>query len=394
MNVLPLRALVDQRRGITYGIVQPGRHQAMGIPIVRVTDIRGGCINTRDPLRVAPEIAAKYERTRLQGGELLLTLVGTVGELAIAPSELAGWNLARAVALIPVALDPGARWVKYVLQSEPARAFMHARVNTTVQTTLNLRDVADLPVPMPDRETRERIVALLGAIEDKIELNRRMNETLEEMARVLFKGWIIDRSSDASGPEAVDDSAGVMLPRGWRSVPLGEVLELKRGYDLPSAERRSGRVPIISSSGPSGFHDAPKARGPGVVTGRYGTIGKVFLVWDDFWPLNTALYVRDFKGAEPLFALYLLRQLDFEKYSDKGAVPGINRNHVHMESVTVPPEDLQRQFSDQVRPWLTLVRSNDTQSATLAELRDLLLPRLLSGELHVSDAERAVEAVA
>lgn len=263
---------------------------------------------------------------------------------------------------------------------------------------VNRNHLHEARVRWPNVETQREVASVLGALDDKIELNRRMSETLEGMTRALFKAWFVDRLDDLSPAGAVETSVGAVDASGgandWRRVPLGEALELKRGYDLPHAQRRSGRVPIISSSGPSGFHDVPQVRGPGVVTGRYGTIGKVFLVWDDFWPLNTALYVRDFKGADPLFALYLLRQLDFEKFSDKGAVPGINRNHVHMEPVDIPPEHLQRRFADEVRPWLTMVRSNEVQSGTLTELRDLLLPKLLSGELGIRDAERAVEAVA
>jgi type I restriction enzyme S subunit len=128
----------------------------------------------------------------------------------------------------------------------------------------------------------------------------------------------------------------------WRDCLLGDVIELKRGYDLPERERRSGAVPIISSSGASGFHDQVKVKGPGVVTGRYGTIGQVFYVPGDFWPLNTTLYVRDFKGNDPRFVSYFLRGLDYLAYSDKAAVPGINRNHLHQAEVQFP-EDVDEQ---------------------------------------------------
>lgn len=115
------------------------------------------------------------------------------------------------------------------------------------------------------------------------------------------------------------------------------MIELKRGYDLPERERRPGKFPIVSSSGVSGVHSDFMAKGPGVVTGRYGTLGQVFLIRSDFWPLNTTLYVRDFKGNDPRFISYFLRTLDFLSYSDKAAVPGLNRNHLHTAKVVVPP---------------------------------------------------------
>ena len=123
---------------------------------------------------------------------------------------------------------------------------------------------------------------------------------------------------------------------GWREMTLGDVVELKRGYDLPQRERRYGEIPIVSSSGVTAYHSQSKARGPGVVTGRYGTLGQVFFIINDFWPLNTTLYVRDFKGNDPRFVSYFLKVLDFSAYSDKAAVPGLNRNHLHQSSVRIP----------------------------------------------------------
>lgn len=128
----------------------------------------------------------------------------------------------------------------------------------------------------------------------------------------------------------------------WHQGRLGEFVELKRGYDLPKQDRSEGRVPIVSSSGPSGWHNEFRVKAPGVVTGRYGTLGQVFYVKEDFWPLNTTLYVRDFKGNDPKFTSYFLRTVDFLSCSDKAAVPGVNRNHLHQISVILPPIEEQR----------------------------------------------------
>ena len=127
-------------------------------------------------------------------------------------------------------------------------------------------------------------------------------------------------------------------PDGWRERRLGDVITLKRGYDLPERERVPGPVPVVSSSGVSGYHQESKVAGPGVVTGRYGTLGKVYFIPGDFWPLNTTLYVRDFKGNDPRFVTYLLQRLDFSGHSDKAAVPGLNRNHIHQEPTRIPTD--------------------------------------------------------
>jgi type I restriction enzyme, S subunit len=113
-----------------------------------------------------------------------------------------------------------------------------------------------------------------------------------------------------------------MMSRDWVIVPLGKVVTLQRGYDLPNRLRRPGEIPIITSSGIGGTHNEAMVAGPGVVTGRYGTIGEVFYIESAFWPLNTTLFVRDFHGNDPLFVSYLLRTVDFQTHMEKAVFQG------------------------------------------------------------------------
>jgi type I restriction enzyme S subunit len=151
-------------------------------------------------------------------------------------------------------------------------------------------------------------------------------------------------------PGRLDTGASPLAPtlergsrkRAWRYCTLGHVIELKRGYDLPQSDRRPGSVPVVSSSGVSGWHDEAKVKAPGVVTGRYGTLGEVHYITKDYWPLNTTLYVRDFKGNDARFISYFLQSLDFQAANDKSSVPGLNRNDLHRYEVAVPPPFEQR----------------------------------------------------
>ena len=128
------------------------------------------------------------------------------------------------------------------------------------------------------------------------------------------------------------------------------------------------------------------------MTGRYGTIGEIFWIKGPYWPLNTALYVCDFKGNCPRIVYYILRHVDFRQYSDKAAVPGINRNHLHQASVILPPQPIQEAFERLLMPLWERQEINDAEIVTLSALRDILLPRLISGELRVKDAEKIVKA--
>lgn len=131
----------------------------------------------------------------------------------------------------------------------------------------------------------------------------------------------------------------------WKNGELGDFVTLKRGFDLPQQKREDGQVPIFSSSGITGTHSTAMVKAPGVITGRYGTIGEVFYAAKDFWPLNTTLFVEDFHGNDAKFIYYFLKTLEWSKFTSASAVPGINRNTVHKEIVSLPDIETQRRIA-------------------------------------------------
>ncbi len=122
----------------------------------------------------------------------------------------------------------------------------------------------------------------------------------------------------------------------WGEYTLKEIATLKRGYDLPKSKRFNGNFPILASNGIVGYHNQFKVEGPGVTTGRSGTLGKVFYIKDNFWPLNTSLYIKDFHGNDEGFIYYYLQTLDFKNYNGGSSVPTLNRNHIHTIRVKIP----------------------------------------------------------
>jgi type I restriction enzyme S subunit len=130
---------------------------------------------------------------------------------------------------------------------------------------------------------------------------------------------------------------------GFREVPLGELVTLRRGYDLPAVERRPGSVPVVSSSGVVDHHAEARERGPGVILGRTGTLGRITYVDEDYWPLNTTFFVADFKGHEPRFVSGLLETLDYAALNDKAAIPGVCRHTLHdLRVPALPPREQRR----------------------------------------------------
>lgn len=168
----------------------------------------------------------------------------------------------------------------------------------------------------------------------------------------------------------------------WKSLPLGAVATLQRGFDLPADLRKDGPFPVISSGGFTGCHFEAKVSGPGVVTGRYGSIGEVYFVEGDYWPLNTTLWVKDFHGNDPKFIFHLLRTFDFKKFSDKTGVPDVNRNDLHKVLVSCPPLDVQKRIVEYLSLWDAAIEKTER----LVEAKEMrfkwLLDRLFSSSEH------------
>ena len=159
----------------------------------------------------------------------------------------------------------------------------------------------------------------------------------------------------------------------WKTIQLAEFVTLKRGYDLPSSRRADGSVPVVSSSGITGRHNTAKVKGPGVVTGRYGTLGEVFFISDDFWPLNTSLYAQDFKGNDPRFSAYFLKYILAGTNSDKAAVPGVNRNDLHALVVYVTQDsDEQKTIASILSAYDDLIENNRRRIQLLERAARLL----------------------
>ena len=179
-----------------------------------------------------------------------------------------------------------------------------------------LKSLRGIQLPLPPLIAQRQIANTLSALDDRITLLRETNATLEAIAQALFKSWFVDfdpvrAKMEGRAPEGMDEAAAALfpdaleeselgwVPKDWRIGELQDLLVLQRGFDLPSDDRVVGAYPIIAASGPSGTHKIAMAKGPGVVTGRSGVLGKVFLELGDYWPLNTTLWVMEFKLATP-----------------------------------------------------------------------------------------------
>ncbi|MET8248856.1 restriction endonuclease subunit S [Streptomyces sp. NPDC005202] len=391
----PLESLLEPK-GIAYGIVQPGAHDPSGVPIVRVKDLRDGRIDRGNALRVGREVEAKYDRTRLRGGEVLLSLVGSVGEVAVVPEDLAGWNVARAIAVMrPVRISSD--WLKLYLTSDLAQGYMRDWQTTTVQATLNLRDLRRIPIAVPPADERKAITEVLGALDEKIAHNERVRQTTLSLAGACYEAAGTSGDTELIGDLAELFDGPHATPQKTEAGPwFLSISSLKNGYlDLAeSAHLSEEDFPRWTR------RVQPQA---GDVLFSYETrLGDAALMPPDVrGSLGRRMALLRSKSASISGALLLHAYLspEFQGEIRRRTIHGATVDRLPLKEMPnwrmpLPPESQRERLSAKLDALHACVTQTANENRTLADLRDTLLPQLLSGKLRVKDAARTVEEVA
>ena len=384
-----------------------------GVPIISGQHLRNSRLDESGGYKFITEAHAdRLANSNVFPGDIVFTHAGTIGQVALIPAAAAydRYVISQRQFFLRVdrsKADPAfiTRWFRSAVGRH--RLLMHASQVGVPSISRPASNLKTIEIELPTLREQKAISTVLDVLDDKIELNRRMNETLEAMARVIFKDWFVDFGPTRAKmegrtpyldselwdlfPDALDDDG---KPVGWRRGKLDDLIVLQRGFDLPKPKRVEGEYAILAASGVNGTHNEAKVPGPGVTTGRSGVIGKVHYVYEDFWPLNTSLWVKEYRNSSPAHAYYLIWTLDFGSFNSGSAVPTLNRNHVHSLPMAIPSPKAIQGFDRVVGPLLQRKRVNDIENKTLKQTLDLLLPRLMSGEICLRDAEEVAEAVA
>ena len=194
-------------------------------------------------------------------------------------------------------------------------------ISGSTRTKLNQSELRRIKILIPTSKVeQQKIASILSGVDALIESTQKVIEKTERLKKGLMQKLFthgIDKTS-------------IILSR------LDSIIFLQRGHDLPNYKRRIGKIPVIGSNGIVGYHNESKSNGPGVLIGRSGTLGKVYYVEEDYWPLNTSLYVKEFYSSFPKFVFYLLQNLDYEKFNAGTSVPTLNRNYLHPFKLKIP----------------------------------------------------------
>ena len=316
---------------------------------------------------VSQEVYDSWFRGHPEPGDLIFVLKGTPGRVNWVNNPV---DFCIAQDMVALSVDENKVYPKYlfaVLRSSQIQQEIEGLHVGSLIPHFKKSDFDDLQIPLVEEKLQKYIGDVYFNLSLKIDLLHRQNKTLEAMAETLFRQWFIE--------EAKED---------WEDGTLDQLIDLKYGKALKQEDRSGSGYPVVASSGIVGFHNNYLVKGPSIVIGRKGTLGKVYFMEDNFYPIDTSYFIETkTSGSNLIFEYYLLKSLDFANMNSDSAVPGLNRNIALGTQIQVPPEELILSFNGTAQPWFSKIHSNTKQIQTLEKLRDTLLPKLMSGEVRV-----------
>ncbi|WP_193194312.1 restriction endonuclease subunit S [Nostoc sp. MG11] len=249
-------------------------------PFIQTGDVKHSHFYIRSYTQTYNEKGLSQSRL-WSAGTLCITIAANIADTAIL-----SFNACFPYSIIGFIANPhicDVRYIKYFFDTVQARYKQIAQ--GAAQDNLSLQKLLTFSILTPPLTTQQRIADILSTYDNLIDNNNRRIALLQESIHQLYKEWFV--RLHFPGYESVKVVDGI--PEGWNRIDFSEALILQRGFDLPSKDRKSGDIPVYASTGINGFHDTPKVKAPGIVTGRSGTVGTVMYIHKDFWPLNTTL---------------------------------------------------------------------------------------------------------
>lgn len=382
-------------RKIGYGIVQPGQSVPNGVPVIKVNNLIAGLNSPLELDTTTHENDSKYSRTRLHGGELIISVVGTIGKTAIVPKSFDGCNLVRATALIDIDNELIAKWVKYYIDSSAGQSYIEQNLNTTVQPTLNIKSLVQMPIPFFDESIMKGTVSLLSSLDDKIRVNNKINDNLEQQAELLYheRFETIDRDK---------------LPVGWRIVRLGDVATISKKSFNPAKEPEMllehYSIPAFDEAHFPVFEPSTAIKSSKfIVDDSCFMISKLNpttkRVWKPYCLTENAVCSTEFivyKAKSQEITDFLYSVIDSASFSDfmcshvtgsTGSRQRTTPSDTLAFELVLPNAEEIAEYQGIVSPMLEQIKCNTIENDRLKRLRDSLLPKLMSGEIDVSDIQ-------
>lgn len=356
-------------------------------PYIRGRDIKDGRITFNAPVYLSEETFEKIKRYTVNAGDICVTIVGNIGDVGEVPHFLDKANLTEnAVKLVNLSQDCNRLFLKYSLLTREAQHQMKSYAAGAAQPKLGLYKLNEIEILLPDIVDQTKIVTILSQYDDLIENNNQRIQIIEEICQRIYREWFVDFRFPGHEKVTFIDSDIGKIPEGWKVKRLGDVMELAYGKALKSEERKNGDVPVYGSSGIVGYHNQHIANGPGIIVGRKGNVGSVFWSDTNFYPIDTVFYVLTELSMPYVF--FHLQGMNF--INNDAAVPGLNRNQAYSLPCLVPEKETLNSFQNLIVPILKDKRLLTLQKNNLYQSRRILIAKLISGEIDVSEMNIAM----
>lgn len=361
-----------------------------GIPVIKIKNIRVGFVDLSEVDYIDSSFLSLPEKYHVKGGDLLISLTGShltqpnsvVGRVAMHSSSLGKCLLNQRAGKILVK-DPNICNVTYLFYAlytqEKRREIALLAAGAASQANVSPTQVESIEINLPPLYTQHKIASILSSYDDLIENNTRRIKILEEMARIIYREWFVNFRFPGHEQVRMVDSPFGLVPEGWDVGRLQDYVELCYGKALKAEDRQEGHYPVYGSSGVVGFHSQRLVEAPGIIVGRKGNVGSVRWTDAPFFPIDTVYYVKT--DVSLYYVYYNLQQQNF--INNDAAVPGLNRNQAYSLPFLMPSKQHLKAFDEFNAPVFKAVRSLTKKNQNLLHTRDLLLPKLISGEVAV-----------
>lgn len=271
-------------------------------------------------------------------------------------------------------------FVEYLLQHYKKQIQSHAV--GSVQDNINLGTFENVEFDIPPLATQKRIAGILSALDEKIELNRQMNATLEAIAQAIFREWFVRFNYPGATGELVESELG-LIPAGWRVGTLGEILSFRNGKSSPERNDHY-EYPVYGANGVIGFSEVSNSSEKDMIIGRVGSFcGAVYYARQKSFVTENAIIAEPKQKNTSAFCFFLLKDLSLNNYKTGSGQPLVNQSILSGINIVIPDIRLISMYEKTISFALTKMFENDQQSATLAQIRDALLPKLMRGEVAV-----------
>ncbi len=314
-----------------------------------------------------------------QAGDMLLTSVGTLGIPYLVGKDEKFYFKDGNLTWFRKFKGLDNRFLYLWIQSPLGKGQLIKHIIGSSQQALTIDGLKKIEIDLPPINIQNQISSVLSAFDDKIEVNNKIAKTLEEMAQVIFKEWFVNfKFPGYEEAEFIDSELG-KIPKDWKILKFEEYARLEYGKALQEEKRIKGDILVYGSSGLVGTHTEKLCEGPGIVVGRKGNVGSIFWVNNNFYPIDTTFYVKTNKSLYYIY--FVLKNMRF--HTGDSAVPGLNRESVHSQEIVIPDNRIIDQFDLMIKPIYEKLNNLQEENQKLAALRDLLLPKLMRGEIRV-----------